>query len=53
MRPYKIKRTTKMTKAIESLGIRGLFNAEGHQWKIDRRLVGPTLNKVCMMCHKI
>ena len=45
MRPYKIKRTSKMAKVIESLGIHGLFNAEGHQWKNDRRLVGPTLNK--------
>lgn len=45
LRPYKVKRANKMGNAIESLGVHGLFNVEGDQWKIDRRIVGPTLNK--------
>ena len=41
----KVKRASQMSNAISSLGVEGMFNAEGYHWKNDRRLVGPTLNK--------
>lgn len=45
MRSYKVQRASMLTGAVASVGIHGLFNAEGHDWKNDRRLVGPVLNK--------
>jgi len=45
LRPYKIKRASMLSEAIASLGVKGVFNAEGQQWNNDRRLVGPQLNK--------
>ena len=38
LRPYKVKRARKLGNAIQSLGVNGLFNAEGDQWKNDREL---------------
>mmetsp|Transcript_24895 Transcript_24895/g.53706 ORF Transcript_24895/g.53706 Transcript_24895/m.53706 type:complete len:519 (+) Transcript_24895:160-1716(+) len=45
MRSSKIKRASIFSDAIASLGVNGMFNAEGHVWKNDRRIVVPTLNK--------
>jgi len=45
LRPYKVKRANKMGSAIESLGVHGLFNAEGDQWKNDREL--KSVHKMC------
>ena len=45
-RPYKVKKRAKVSAALESiLGSAGLFTAEGEEWRKDRRLVGPFLNK--------
>ena len=44
-RPYKIQRTRMVNAAVKSIGADGVFTAEGHVWKKDRRLVGPSLNR--------
>ena len=45
-RPYKVKKRAKVSAALESiLGSAGLFTAQGEEWRKDRRLVGPFLNK--------
>ena len=44
-RPYKIQRTRMVNAAVKSIGADGVFAAEGHVWKKDRRLVGPSLNR--------
>mmetsp|Transcript_21732 Transcript_21732/g.32982 ORF Transcript_21732/g.32982 Transcript_21732/m.32982 type:complete len:512 (+) Transcript_21732:45-1580(+) len=45
LRPYKMRRATMIEKAIDSLGFGGVFSAEGHQWKQERRIVAPALNR--------
>ena len=45
-RPYKVKKRAKDSAALESvLGSAGLFTAEDEEWRKDRRLVGPFLNR--------
>ena len=44
-RPYKVARTRMVNAAVKSIGADGVFTAEGHVWKKDRRLVGPSLNR--------
>lgn len=44
-RPYKVRRASMIEKAIDSMGFGGVFSAEGHQWKQERRIVAPSLNR--------
>jgi len=44
MRPFQVVKRKKVTRAIDSLGGKGLFSAEGEDWKKERRLVAPALN---------
>eukprot|EP00979_Chaetoceros_neogracilis_P004506 scaffold787_cov285-Chaetoceros_neogracile.AAC.70 len=44
-RPYSITRRKNLVKALDSLGVKGVFSAEGSTWQKDRRIVGPALNK--------
>ena len=38
-RPYKVRRARMLEQVFSSLGISGVFDAEGHQWMNDRRIV--------------
>jgi cytochrome P450 len=44
-RPYSITRRKNLVRAMDSLGVKGLFSAEGDAWQKDRRIVGPALNR--------
>ncbi|VEU38993.1 unnamed protein product [Pseudo-nitzschia multistriata] len=44
-RPYDIIRRSRTSEVLDSLGATGIFTAEGAQWKRERRLVGPALNR--------
>ena len=44
-RPYKIRKKAEVSAALESIAGCGLFTAEGEEWRKDRRLVGPFLNR--------
>ena len=43
-RPYKMQRLSQVNEAVKSIGADGLFAAEGHLWKKDRRIIGPSLS---------
>ena len=45
-RPFKLVRSNKAKSVANGIGALGLFAAEGKQWSIDRRLVGPALNRM-------
>jgi len=45
LRPHKLRRPSNLPGVFSSLGINGVFSAEGHQWSIDRRVVAPALNR--------
>lgn len=44
LRPLKLQRSSTLGRAIDSLGIHGVFNAEGKSWMHQRKIVSPTLN---------
>jgi cytochrome P450 len=43
-RPEKFRRLEKMDNIIREMGVYGVFNAEGEDWKKQRRLVSQALN---------
>lgn len=43
-RPDKFRRMSKMDAVIREMGVEGVFNAEGKDWKRQRRLVSQALN---------
>ncbi len=43
-RPYQFRRMAKMDKILKQEGVHGLFNAEGDDWKVHRRIVNRGLN---------
>mmetsp|Transcript_1952 Transcript_1952/g.3555 ORF Transcript_1952/g.3555 Transcript_1952/m.3555 type:complete len:591 (-) Transcript_1952:904-2676(-) len=43
-RPFQVTRREKINEAINSLYGKGLFSAEGEDWKKDRRIVAPVYN---------
>jgi cytochrome P450 len=45
LRPHRLRRPSNLPGVFSSLGINGVFSAEGHQWSIDRRVVAPALNR--------
>jgi Cytochrome P450 len=50
-RPFQVTRREKINEAINSLYGKGLFSAEGEDWKKDRRTVGPIYNHKNMKDH--
>lgn len=42
-RPYKMILDQKLTHAARSIGADGLFVAEGHDWRKDRKIVAPAM----------
>ena len=44
-RPYKITRRKKFSDVMKSTGADGIFSADGEQWRKDRRMVAPFLNR--------
>ena len=45
LRPYKLRRAQQLQNSIVSWMSGGVFDAEGHVWKQERRIVAPALNK--------
>lgn len=43
-RPYTFRRMRKMDRILRQEGVHGLFNAEGDDWKVHRRIVNKGLN---------
>lgn len=43
-RPDKFRRMSKMDAVIRDMGVLGVFNAEGNDWKRQRKLVSQALN---------
>ncbi len=43
-RPYQFRRMSKMDKILRAEGVHGLFNAEGDDWKVHRRIVNRGLD---------
>lgn len=43
-RPEKFRRLDKMDNVIREMGVQGVFNAEGEDWKRQRKLVSQALN---------
>lgn len=43
-RPEKFRRMSKMDSTIREMGVLGVFNAEGSDWKRQRKLVSQALN---------
>ncbi len=43
-RPYSFRRMRKMDRILRQEGVHGLFNAEGDDWKVHRRIVNKGLN---------
>jgi len=43
-RPDKFRRFGKIDEVMEEMGIKGVFNAEGEQWKVHRKLTAEALN---------
>ncbi len=43
-RPYPFRRMEKMDKIMREEGVYGVFNAEGEEWKVHRRLVAQGLD---------
>jgi cytochrome P450 len=43
--PFSITRREGLVRAMDSLGVTGVFSAIGDTWQKDRRLVGPALNR--------
>lgn len=43
-RPEKFRRSAKMDVVMRELGVLGVFNAEGEEWKRQRKLVSQALN---------
>lgn len=43
-RPDKFRRFGKIDEVMSEMGIKGVFNAEGEQWKIHRKLTAEALN---------
>mmetsp|Transcript_6420 Transcript_6420/g.12679 ORF Transcript_6420/g.12679 Transcript_6420/m.12679 type:complete len:518 (+) Transcript_6420:107-1660(+) len=44
-RPFDVTRLPQFKAIFRSLSAQGLFGAEGEEWKNDRRLIGPSLNR--------
>ncbi len=40
-RPFGVTRRQKLNNVLDGLGFKGLFSAEGDNWRTDRRLVAP------------
>ena len=43
-RPYSFRRMRKMDHILRQEGVHGLFNAEGDDWKVHRRIINKGLN---------
>ncbi len=43
-RPGKFRRMVKMDEVMEEVGVHGVFNAEGEEWKAHRRIVNKGLD---------
>jgi len=43
-RPFQVTKSKRLSNAMNSLQLCGLFTAEGEDWKRERRFVGPALN---------
>jgi cytochrome P450 len=43
-RPHKFRRMTKMDEVMREIGVHGVFNAEGEEWKAHRRIVNKGLD---------
>jgi cytochrome P450 len=44
LRPGKFRRYSKINEVMEEMGIRGVFNAEGEDWKKHRKITSEALN---------
>ena len=45
LRPFKLKRAHMIGRAVNSMGIGGIFSSEGKMWGQERRIVAPALNQ--------
>ena len=43
-RPHQFRRMAKMDEVMEEVGVHGVFNAEGEEWKAHRRIVNKGLD---------